>query len=102
VDQGRARAAIDVLASLDSRQSLQIGDTVAAEKDLPPLQATDIWAYEARKYFHGQYTGKPAYRALRRSLEKICQIPDGLGFVLIGDQLQSLLEARISDLTIAR
>lgn len=90
VDQGRAMRAIDDLRRGDAGNVFQIGETISADKVLPPLQAADIWSWEVRRYFHNQFSGGSPY-PLRRSLARVCEVPDGKGFILTGDNLQKLI-----------
>jgi hypothetical protein len=57
------------------------------------LQAADLWAWELRNHFQAQLPGKPSYEELRASLKKLLHaIPDGLGFIVGGAELETLME----------
>ena len=97
LNQGKAVDALDNLAV--QKPSLLIGPVGRDDKRRIPLQPADIWAYEVRKYFHQQLAADGRSLSMRKSLERLCQIPDGLGYALAGNQLHSLVQAAHRDET---
>jgi hypothetical protein len=88
-------AAHDNICQLEKQGRLgktKIGNWDYDDKHVAGLQAADLWAWELRNHFQAQLPGKPSYE-LRASLKKLVQgIPDGLGFIVGGSELETLME----------
>lgn len=86
--------AYDNICDLEKRGRLKgttIGTWSYDSKHVTGLQAADLWAWELRHHFHAQLPTEPPYE-LRRSLEKLIYgVPDGMGFLMGGLELQDMV-----------